>query len=103
MVIHITDEVHKILVDRLEGGGGGKSHGIRNEMVRVASLAPWFPAHTLQPRIEAGSASPLVKFKRNSMYFSFNFQVSNQNELNLIKKIIIFPSHLLNMRMVKAN
>lgn len=72
-------------------------------MVRVASLAPWFPAHTLQPRIEAGSASPLVKFKRNSMYFSFNFQVSNQNELNLIKKIIIFPSHLLNMRMVKAN
>ena len=71
-----------ILVERLEGG---KSHGIRNEMVRIVSLAPWFPAHTSQPRIEAGSASPLVKLKQNSMYFSFNFQVLNQKELNELK------------------
>lgn len=72
-------------------------------MVRVASPSPWFPAHTLQPRTEAGSARPLEQFKWHSMYFSFDFQVSNQQELNLIKEIIIFPSYLLNMRMVKPN
>ena len=60
-------------------------------MVRVASLAPWFPAHTLQPRIEVGSASPLIKLKQNSMYFSFNFQVSNQEELKELKNKNTIP------------